>query len=384
MRSEPTIKKTAVVLNYYLYVLGGGERSSLAYAKALMDIGYDTRLLAAEHPTLSRERVVQIFGDEFAGVPIETVPAENMWNVLKEKPIDLFVNHSHMSLFPNVGNMGLYVQMFPGRPIRQTTEPQVVADLQTYQRMICISTFVRKCTNEYWDYPPERCPILTPPLGRAASRTALRFTWLMPRKKKQFLNVGRFNPALHNKNQHILIDAFLDARARCAALKDWRLVLAGNVNTEESSQQYYNQCLQLAARDPAAIRLETGVSSTRLFDLMRESYGYVHGAGAFVKESENPEKCEHFGIAIAESMACSCVPLIYRAGGIFDVLADGKGGLSYRTYEELVEGYARVADLYRSPVGFCMRRRNLHATRRLSQRIFTRQLRRILEELTKP
>jgi glycosyltransferase involved in cell wall biosynthesis len=142
--------------------------------------------------------------------------------------------------------------------------------------------------------------------------------------------------------------------------------------------------VELAASEPGAVRIETAVPSGRLIELLRESYGYVHGAGAFVKESESPEKCEHFGLAIAEAMACGCIPLVFHGGGIFDVLKIGSGGLSYLTFAGLVAGFNRLADLYGTEEGRRKQQWNRNAARELSQDGFTRKLGRILKEVEAP
>ena len=374
-------RKNAVVLNHYLYVLGGGERSSLAYAKALADLGYDTRLVAVKHPDVSR--AVDMFGDEFAGLRIESLPPDEIPAALKADRIDVFVNHSFMTIVSNPARVGLYVQMFPVSRIGRNDSP-TYENLQSYQRLLCCSSFTRKYTCKYWDYPPERSVVLHPPLGRDIHRESGRTGLWMHRKKKQFLNVGRFNPILHNKNQCILIEAFLDARSRHPALRDWSLVLLGPVNVEEASGQYYRKCVQLAASEPGAVRIETAVSSRRLIKLMRESYGYVHGAGAFVKETESPEKCEHFGLAIVEAMACGCIPLVFHGGGVFDVLKIGSGGLSYLTFAGLVDGFIRLASLYGTEAGRRKQAWNRNAARELGQAEFTRKLDRILKESESP
>ena len=373
-------KPKAVVLNLFMSVLGGGERSALVHTMALDRLGYDAELITTDDAP-DTDRMAAAFGGEFKDVRIVRMPHDAIMPALHGRSIDLFVNHTFGSFVRNCGRMGIYVQMFPAEPVRRSTSPYLVAALETYHRMSCVSSFSRDYTLRNLDFPPERISVLNPPLDAVFSKMATRWAWRCPPKKRQFVNVGRFNPSLHNKNQLILIEAFLDARSRFRELEDWSFLLIGHVNRDVESQQYFAQCAELAGRTGGAVRLEADASLDRVVESLGESFGYVHGAGAFIQEAEHPEMCEHFGIAIAEAMACGCVPLIYHAGGIFDVFTPGRGGLSYHTYRELVDGFATLASVYGTTVGRRMQRFNVAAVGRLSERRFIRNVGRVCREI---
>ncbi|NCC50515.1 MAG: glycosyltransferase [Spartobacteria bacterium] len=371
-------KKTAAVLNDHLHVLGGGERSSLAYARALVDLGYETRLLTSL-AVPSRETITSVFGPEFADIPMEFIPWEGRAETMKHMGLDLFINHSMMAFDPNPARLGFYLQMFPAVPLTDQERPEDVARLATYQHMICISSFTRRHTRERWTYPAAQQSILAPPIGKKALAIARRARWLPQTKEKRIISVGRFNPRLQNKNQLILIRAFLDARAGRGALGNWQLVLVGNVNPDPESSAYHQACLDAAQDSGGAVQIRSNMDGDELFGLLASSFGYAHGAGAFVDEGAEPERCEHYGIAIGEAMACGCIPLLYQYGGYWDFIERDSGGLAYADHDSLADGYRRIAALYNSRQARTMRRQNRRAAFQLSQRHFTCQLAELLK-----
>lgn len=373
-------KCRAVVLNDNLHILGGGERSSLAYARALADLGFETQVLTTQ-ALPDPARVRRLFGDDFADIPLRPVPPEDPIGFLRQMDIHLFVNHSFMSVIPNPGRLGFYAVMFPIETLRKPERTNEVFNLNTYHRMVCNSTYTLRYTRERWEYWPHRFEVLHPPVGREAAGAAREPAGpLLAGKKRRFAHVGRFNPGLHNKNQDLLIETFAEARTRFPALRGWSLAMAGNVNDDPGSRAYFERCAGLARGAEGAVTLLPGASDGDLFRLLRESFGYVHGTGAFLAPDERPELCEHFGISIVEGMACGCVPLVYRLGGVFDVLRVPERGIAYATREELIDGYARIASLYDTRAARRIQQGNRDAARQVTQDAFTRKLKGILRD----
>lgn len=342
---KPFDGKNAVVYVHNMTNLGGGERSALALVKALMVLGFDAELVTMTKPFVSSEKIHNAFGDEFDDVKISyREPREDgKWS--GEVPF-LLINLSHARYMANPSPVGIYRLMFPVYALLRENSPQAVDDLCSYNVILSNSSFTKQYADLMWDYPTERSYVLNSPLRTSIAATGDGYLKNGPVKKKKFLNVGRIESY---KNQKLLIDAFLDARGRFDVLKDWQLVLVGGVANTEASQTYFKSCQELAAQSDGAVKIEGNVDHNELERHLSESFGYVHGMGAFQPPGTLPHYCEHFGQTIVEAMAHGCIPMVYARGGIFDVLNVDDGGVPYMTYEGLVEGFFEIAELWCKP-----------------------------------
>lgn len=361
----------AVVFNDYMHTLGGGERSALAYARALMDFGFETEILT-RNTIPENSRIRQTFGDEFADVPIRKISARQLHSYLKPAGLTVFVNHTFLNFEPNPAKIGLYSQMFPERSVQQQIHRNEWAALRTYSALLCNSSFTMNYSLGRWDYPATKTHVLVPPIATELIEARNKYLTETPQKKKQFINLGRFNPGVHNKNQKIIIEAFLEAHKRDSSLREWKLILCGNRNSDPASENYYQDCKKLAAESAGLIEIKANLSSNELYQELKNSFGYVHATGAFIPAGEHPEKCEHFGLAIAEAMAHGCIPLVYARGGIFDILDHKKGGVAYSSMNQLIEGLAKIAKLYDNAHDYQLK--NLSSLNVVSRQYFTQRL----------
>jgi len=347
----------AVVYNDHLAALGGGERSTFAYAKALQELGYATEV-ASFRPVPSAETLVARFGEEFATVPVRTIPREEAQAYLGARDLAVFVNHTLMSFLPNPAPLGVYAQMFPTWALRSPEHDAEIRAIESYQLVLSNSEFTQRYTRQRWGDAPRRLEVLRPPIGSTTVESARKFALDPPRKAKQFVHVGRFNPSLHNKNQLVLIEAFLRAKSQFAVLRDWRLTLLGALGSTDRDVEYHARCLALAEPARESISIRTNVPESMMNAVLAESFAYVHATGAFLPPSIAPERCEHFGLSILEGMSHGCLALVYARGGVWDVAADAPGVHAYLTERELVEGYAHLATLYDAPVSQQLARDN--------------------------
>ncbi len=376
-------EQLAVVYDEYLDTLGGGERSALAYALALQNLGFTTELVSTRQIP-SKEEITRLFGHEFSGLNLKKIDSKDLYSYYKPSQLTVFVNHTHMSLMPNPAKLGIYSQMFPAEPVTMENNPKAVAQLNSYKLFLSNSSFTQKYSELYWQYPKDRGFVLHPPIGSDHIKTALSLkedlASLSSQKKKQFLHIGRFNPGHHNKNQKIIIESFLEARAKDLELKDWQLHLVGVANQTKEAISYLEQCRALAKKHGGIVFIHNDISSSELSRLLLESSGYVHGTGAFYLPGEHPERCEHLGLAIIEAAAHGCVPLVYARGGIFDLLTPGETCIPYISKDGLIEGYSEVAHLVGSEGIGKIRGDLLTATLNCGQEAFTRKLSRYIVE----
>ena len=367
---KPFDGRSAVVYVHNMTNLGGGERSALAFVRALSILGFDAEVVTMTKPVVSSERITDCFGDEFEGVKVSyREPREDgKWS--GDAPF-LFINLSHANYMPNPSPLGIYRLLFPVFPILRENSAQVVDDLCSYNMMLSNSSFTKQYADLLWDYPTERSHVLNSPLRTSIAATGERLLIDPPVKKKKFVNIGRIETY---KNQKLLIDAFLDAQSRVSFMKDWQLILIGNVANSEGSQEYFRACQDAAEQSNGAVEIKGDVSHHELEEHLSEAFGYVHGMGAFIPPSVRPHYCEHFGQTIVEAMAHGCIPLVYARGGIFDVLNVDHGGIPYMTYEGLVEGFEEIAELWGKPEVTAMQKKMIEGALDVRFERFTERL----------
>lgn len=380
----PSFKEQyAIVYDEYMDSLGGGERSALAYAAALKRLGFTTELISTR-PMPPMDQVTRIFGAEFQDIPLKQIHTSDITDYYLSSGTSVFVNHTHMSLIPAGAKCGIYSQMFPAHPIHSDTHPKEVAALNTYKAFCHNSTFTQKYSDIMWDYPHDKSFVLHPPIGQSSTQKAtqlLQSPDMLSQKHNKLIHIGRFNPGLHNKNQKIIIEAFKQARRRDSLLQSFELHLVGVANQTREAIQYLKECQQLANQPSDQITIHLDLPQGQLEQLLDESFGYIHGTGAFHLPGEYPEKCEHFGLSILEACAHGLIPLIYARGGIFDVLEPGENSIPYMTHEGLVEGMIQLAHLKTQEDALNWQLSALRAARALSQDQFTHKLAQIIKEV---
>lgn len=363
----------AVVYDDYMDTLGGGERSALAYAKALHDLGFFVEIISTR-PVPEQEKIVTVFGNEFSNIRINRLKVNDLSYFLNTAELSVFVNHTYMSFLPNPAKVGIYSQMFPNHLVSRFSHPREASALASYDLMLSNSSFTKTYADGYWEFPEDRSLILNPPIGEIFVEASKSRMGQKLQKKKQFVHVGRFNPGNHNKNQKVIIEAFIEASISNPILSDWNLVLIGNVNKTEASIAYYNDCKKLIERAAGRIQIKEDLPQTLLAKYLDESFGYIHGTGAFIPPGTDPQRCEHFGLSIIEAMSFGCIPLVYARGGIFDVIEPGISGLPYIDQQGLVEGMCDIAALWGLQEAESMQQAALSAASKQGQAHFTEKL----------
>ena len=377
MNSAPQLPsfhgQLAVVYDDYMMTLGGGERSALAYALALQNLGFTVEILS-RNAVPSTDEIEKVFGSEFASIRLRQIPNTSIFDYLKPAGLRVFVNHTFMSFERNPAAIGIYSQMFPVTEITKSTHPDETDNLASYNLMLSNSSFTKRYTDGMWSFPIDRNHVLHPPIGAGHLQLADQHGGTLPKKEKYFVNIGRFNPGTHNKNQKIIIEAFLAARDRFSSLADWKLILIGNANEDSESRAYHKDCVSLAKDSKGSVEIHANLPANVLSKWLTEAFCYVHATGAFTLPGADPFKCEHFGLSIIEGMAHGCIPLVYARGGIFDILEPGKMGIPYITPTGLVEGMGEISDLYGTDQAAQMNTDNIEAAQVCSQANFTESL----------
>ena len=366
------MSRTAAVYNDYMAALGGGERSTLAYALALSRLGYQTEVIG-RGPMPADSTIRQRFGDDFSLVKLKQLDGMS-----RRKDWSVFVNHSFMNFSENIGDIGIYAQMFPFVRLAPADHDKLIRNLCTYDVVACNSSFTRLHTLDRWMLPSSAVCVLYPPIGQGVWETSRTFASQTLLKKPQIVALGRFEPSIHCKNHHLIIDAFMEA-SRDHLLSDWRLFVFGSTSPSRASRDYFGRCEAMGRQSNGRVVVEQDASHSRVNAVLSESFGYVHGTGLLSRQDQ-PELCEHFGLAIAEAMAHGCVPLVFERGGIFDILDNSCAFVTFGSIEQLRAAFVVLAKAYHSGSFQPLLANNLKGAARLSHAAFTSQLEQLIGE----
>jgi glycosyltransferase involved in cell wall biosynthesis len=158
------------------------------------------------------------------------------------------------------------------------------------------------------------------------------------KKEKQILVVGRFFKQLHAKRQDLAIKWFKTFQKE-NKLKDYKLILAGNVKEEDKT--YFDELQEMALGDKS-ITLYPNCSFSELLTLYKKSEIYWHMTGIDIDEKNFPEKVEHLGITPLEAMASGCIVFGYNAGGLKELITDGSNGYLFSNEKELITKFEHI------------------------------------------
>lgn len=316
----------AYILNNYLSTAGGGERSTLDYAFALDRLGFSVTLVSTTPQDLTLAEVLRPF---FDGPPpswkVETFESDgDLALALKERDIDVFVNHSYGSFIENTARVGLYAVMFPHGIPHHTLK-----SLKSYHRVCAISPFTQIYVESLWG-KDLKTSVLVPPISDShRSSERVRAT----DKRKQILVVGRFNVLSHNKNQLLAVQAFAEMK-RCGILDaEWELVVVGNVNASPENIAYVESCRLAGAGLPVSVL--TNVTFDELLEVYQTASCLWQFTGFGEPYGENPQRCEHLGLVAMDCFAHGVIPLLYDRSGAAMLLQEGVTGWAFHTTDEL-------------------------------------------------
>lgn len=303
------------VLNPFLATLGGGERSTLEFARALRDILAEPVVIYSVRSKATNLRFLEAaFGRELRGISIQTAATmEALPALVRSRRHTTFVNHWHHSQMPNPARFGIYAMMFPK-----------ICDgtfLETYDAVLCNSAFTAQYTLLHHPQVRSTVDVVPPPI---APRGALR----AEKDWRSIVNVGRFSSDGHCKRQKELAAVVSSCNRRLRA--PLRLVCCGRADVTP----YYEECLALADDN---VRFERDVDERSLGELINRAGIYLHGTGLGHDFGDEPQVCEHLGLSIVEAMATGAIPVVYGRGGAVEFVDHGVNGFLYNSMHELEE-----------------------------------------------
>jgi len=208
-------------------------------------------------------------------------------------------------------------------PLTAARGPADRLRLGRYDIVLANSAFTAGWVRRRWGRDAD---VLAPAVSPVAARP----------KEPIIVSVGRFIGGARTKGQVELVDAF--RRLGPEVHGRWSLHLAGFV-----ADPAYLDVVRAAA-DGLPVVLHPDLPRADLDALYGRASLCWHACGLGVDPQQDPERLEHFGIAVVEAMSARAVPLALDAGGPAEIVDDPD--LRWRTLDELV---ARTARLLRSP-----------------------------------
>lgn len=300
----------AAIFNPYLDTLGGGERYTMAFAKVLSDSGWEVSV-QWKNPEIKKQ-LEDRFGIDLAGIKfIEDIKKGDGYDLC------FWVSDGSIPLLRARRNL-LHFQV----PFHRIGGNNLLNKMKLIRidKIICNSNFTKKIIDH--EYGVDSI-VIYPAVDTAK---------IVPKRKENIiLNVSRFSGLLQNKGQNILIDTFkqmVDSR-----LTEWKLILAGGI--EIGTGEFIKELTESSKNYPVSIVKSPNFKTLK--DLYGKSKIFWSAAGFEANEEENPEKTEHFGITVVESMAAGAVPIIYSAGGHKEIITDGVNGFLWHNTQELAD-----------------------------------------------
>jgi glycosyltransferase involved in cell wall biosynthesis len=308
------------IYDSYLDTMGGGERYSLTLAEWLSQ-EHEVEVIWPDE-SLKRELASRLnldlkrvkFEPKYFTLFTKRGNLLRRWRISRNYDVIFYVSDGSVPFLFAKKNI-LHFQV-PFKFERQQTLLNKIKLRNV--TVVCNSYFTKKFIDKTYGVDSL---VVYPPVDTKAFKPA--------KKQNMILSVGRFVDFLHAKRQDILIEVF--KKMVDEGLAGWQLNLVGGAIDEEG--EYLKKLKKLISGYP--IKLIVNATFSQLQTLYGETEIFWHAAGFGVKEEIYPERMEHFGITTIEAMSGSAVPIVFRGGGLPEVVSSEKTGFLWQTKEEL-------------------------------------------------
>ena len=200
--------------------------------------------------------------------------------------------------------------------------------IESYQLICANSEFTKKYI---YNYLGKDSVVLYPPV-----RIPNQKRMVESKKERRIVSVGRFFTLGHGKKQEILIKAF--KKIYNLGFTDWRLDLIGGVDVDYISKKLIQYLEKRAKGYP--IYFHYNLKRKKVEEILFKSTIYWHATGFGENEKTNPVKFEHFGIAPIEAISARCIPILFKGGGLKEIIDimpfSDKNDYLFSTVDELV------------------------------------------------
>lgn len=299
----------AAIYNPYLDTLGGGERYTMAVARALLKKEYKVDV---QWKTSSiKGKLEERFGIKLDGINfVKDIKRGDGYDAC------FWVSDGSIPLLRARKNY-LHFQI----PFCDVNGKTLLNRMKLYRvnMIICNSYFTKEFIDKEYGVESK---VIYPPVAVDKFRPK--------RKENSIISIGRFSQLTQAKRQGVLVGVF--RRLYDLGYEDWKMILAGGV--EVGVGDYVEKLKDKSRGYP--IEIIESPSFGQIKALCGKAKIFWSASGFGVDEEKEPKRVEHFGIAAVEAMAAGAVPIVFNAGGHKEIVTDGENGFLFKTTRELL------------------------------------------------
>lgn len=312
------------IFDPYLDTLSGGEKYMLSITSCLVPENEVFIFWDKDKETEIKQASLRKLGIDLSSVKfyknIFSKSVSTLSRFLESRKFDAIVYLSDGSI-PFIGTK-LYIHFqFPTEWINGNSLKSKIK-LIFAKKIFCNSYFTKGFIDKKLHIKSE---ILHPPVNLQVVKNI--------KKENIILHVGRFDVNSHESNykkQDVMIDVFKKMVDR--GLVGWKLRLIIGVREEDEGKL---SKLKEKAKGYQIEFLEN-ISNQELWMNYSKAKIYWHASGFGEDLLKHPEKAEHFGISTVEAMGAGAVPVVIKAGGQKEIVADGESGYLWDTLEDCI------------------------------------------------
>lgn len=305
------------IYNPYLDTLGGGERYTVSFARAVLEQGFQVDLQWDKKDILPK--LSNRFGMKLEGINVvEDIKRGDGYDVC------FWFSDGSIPILRSRNNI-LHFQV----PFTTTNGKSLLNRMKLYRinSVVCNSKFTKRVVDKTYSV---KSIVIYPPVGVEEIKPK--------RKEKWIVFIGRFSQLKQVKGQDVLVKTFRKLLKR-KEMEGWEMILAGG--TEVGTDKYIGRLKKLANGLPVRIVESPGYKD--LLELYGKAKIFWSASGYGIDEEKEPEKVEHFGITVVEAMAAGCVPAVFNAGGHKEIIKNGKNGYLWDKQKDLIEKTVRIS-----------------------------------------